>query len=122
MTIVATPVRDPAPDLPDASSGGLSERAMRIQADLDFQLLTVRRARLGAVVVVPAVVVYFGYIVVLIAAPHLMHMRVGQNITAGFPLGLGVMIVTFLLVVFYVWRSSVDLDGLSAGIAAKYVP
>lgn len=90
----------------------------RTLADPAFRELVRARGRLGAVVVGLTVVAYFGYIALLVAAPALMHAHATAVVTAGFPLGLGVMIVTFGLVLFYVLRSGGRLDALAARLRA----
>jgi uncharacterized membrane protein (DUF485 family) len=82
----------------------------RIVADPEFQTLVRQRNRLGLFVVGTIIVVYFGYILLLAFAPGLMRSKVSSAITTGFPLGLGVLVVTFLLVAFYVGRSASKLD------------
>ncbi|MBE7209604.1 MAG: DUF485 domain-containing protein [Gluconacetobacter diazotrophicus] len=86
----------------------------RTLADPAFRDLVRERGRTGAIVVGATVVMYFGYILLLAFAPGLMHERVTTEITAGFPLGLGVMVITFGLVAFYVRRSSARFDPLIA--------
>ncbi len=91
-----------------------------IAADPDFRVLAARRARLGLLVVIPTMVIYFGYIAVLVTAPEILRVRIGQATTLGLPVGLGVMIATFLLVLFYVRRSASQLDRLCQAIVARH--
>lgn len=97
-------------------------RSGRISADPAFLELVRRRDRLGFVVVGSIVVIYFGYILLLAFAPGLMRSHVTTTITAGFPLGLGVLVATFLLVAFYVWRSRTILDRMSDEIVNRIAP
>lgn len=97
-------------------------RAGRISADPAFLELIRRRDRLGFVVVGSIVVIYFGYILLLAFAPGLMRSHVTTTITAGFPLGLGVLVATFLLVALYVWRSRMILDRMSDEIVNRIAP
>ncbi|MCQ8279693.1 DUF485 domain-containing protein [Acetobacteraceae bacterium KSS8] len=94
--------------------------AAAIAADPAFRVLAQRRARLGLSVVIPTMVIYFGYLAVLVSAPELLRMRLGQATTLGLPLGFGVMVATFLLVLFYVRRAGSDLDRLTQTIIARH--
>jgi len=91
----------------------------RIEADPDFATLTRQRSRLGLSVVAAIIVIYFGYILLLAFAPALMRTHVTSSITLGFPLGLGVLVITFLLVAIYVGRSAAVLDPACARIVAR---
>jgi uncharacterized membrane protein (DUF485 family) len=95
---------------------------IRIEADPLFQDLVRERRRLGAIVSALMVAIYFGYILLLAFAPGLMRERVSSSITLGFPLGLGVLLATFALVAFYVWRSGTRFDPMVADIVARNQP
>lgn len=96
----------------------MSDQMVRTLADPAFRELVRERGRLGRIVVGITVVVYFGYILLLAFAPALMHSHTTPVITTGFPLGLGVMVITFLLVAFYVQRSRRRFEALIARVQA----
>lgn len=91
----------------------------RIEADPEFIRLTRQRSRLGLAVTAVIVVVYFGYILLLAYAPGLMRSHVSDSITLGFPLGLGVLLITFLLVALHVGRSASVFDPACARIVDR---
>ncbi len=91
----------------------------RIAADPELAALTRARSRLGLAVVGAMVVVYFGYILLLAFAPTLMRSHVTAHITASFPLGFAVLVITFALVAFHVARSASHIDPVRERIVAR---
>lgn len=91
----------------------------RIEANPDFRRLVASRASLGATLVILTMVIYFGYIFLLAFAPGIMRSHATDVITMGFPLALGVIVVTILIVAFYVSRANGAFDRLRARVVAE---
>lgn len=54
--------------------------------------------------------IYYGFIVILAFRPDIFAARVGQRLTLGIPVGLGVIIVSWLLTGLYVRWANDDYD------------
>jgi uncharacterized membrane protein (DUF485 family) len=84
----------------------------RIAVDPQFQSLVRRRDTASFICVGLTMVMYFGYIFLLAFAPGIMNMKVTDTITMGFPLALGVIVATILIVAVFVWQSNGTLQRL----------
>jgi uncharacterized membrane protein (DUF485 family) len=82
----------------------------------DFQELERTRGRLGWTLTAIMLVVYFGFILMVAFAPKLMATPVFGDITLGFPLGLGVIVIAILLTGLYVLRANDAFDKLTRRI------
>ncbi|MCQ8240082.1 DUF485 domain-containing protein [Rhizosaccharibacter radicis] len=100
--------------------GAADPDKLEMLADPGFRTLVRQRDRLGLTVVGLTAAIYFGFVALLAFAPRLMHEKVSGVITVGFPLGLGVMLVTFGLVALYVRRSGRVFDHMNAELLRRH--
>ncbi len=90
----------------------------RPQDSADFRELVRTRGALGWTLTAIMLVVYFGFVFMVAFAPKLMATPVIGNITLGFPLGLGVIVLAIALTGFYVLRANASFDTLTQRIAS----
>ncbi len=82
----------------------------------DFKELERTRGQLGRTLTVIMLVIYFGFVLMVAYAPHLMATPVFGSVTLGFPLGLGVILCAIALTGFYVLRANAAFDTLTRRI------
>lgn len=72
-------------------------------ADGKFHRLVASKTRMSITLTILMVAGYFGYIGSLAYQKELLSQKVGVHITLGVPLGLGIILLAWLLTGFYVW-------------------
>jgi uncharacterized membrane protein (DUF485 family) len=86
----------------------------RVRANPKFQELVRSRSRLAWRLAAVMLVVYFGFILILAFDKSILAARIGAGIvTWGMPIGLGVIIVAFVLTGIYVGRANNRFDRLN---------
>ena len=89
----------------------------RIAADPRYIELQTRRTRLGWLLTILMLIVYYGFILLVAFNKPFLLQRLGDGVTTvGIPLGLGVIIFTVVITVFYVRRANREFDALTAQI------
>ena len=84
--------------------------ATEITESPEFKHLVSRRWSVSMVLLVLLFVTYYGYILLIPYAPHLMKSKIGEVTTAAIPIGIGVIILAFLLTAFYVSWANTTYD------------
>jgi len=85
----------------------INKSAHEVIASPDFKALVSRRWTVSSLLLVLLFVTYYGYILLIPYAPEFMKAKVGEVTTRAIPLGIGVIVVAFLLTAFYVaWANS----------------
>jgi uncharacterized membrane protein (DUF485 family) len=92
----------------------------RIAADPTYQELKSKRARIGWVLTIAMLVVYYGFIMLVAFGKPFLATRIGEGVTTiGMPLGLAVIVFTILITGIYVRRANREFDALADQIAKK---
>lgn len=82
-----------------------------------FQLLVHKKRQLSWSLAILLLVIYFGFITLVAIAPDFMHQTFsGSVITYGIPLGIGVILIAFVLCGIYVWRANGEFDRLTQDV------
>ena len=102
-----------------ARESTLDPVATRVAVDPLFGELVRKRDRSSLVIVVLAMVVYFGYIFLLAFAPGFMSTPVAGVITVGFPLALFVVLFNVVLVGLFVWQANGPFERLREKIVME---
>ncbi|TKV73285.1 DUF485 domain-containing protein [Bradyrhizobium elkanii] len=85
----------------------------RIEQDPNYQELVRRRSSLGWTLSAIMLIVYFGFILLVAYAPHLLGAPIGAGVTTiGIPIGLLVIVSAFLLTGIYVSKANSKYDPL----------
>ena len=85
----------------------IQKSAHEVITSPDFKRLVARRWTVSSILLVLLFVTYYGYILLIPYAPEFMKAKIGEVTTRAIPLGIGVIVVAFLLTSFYVaWANS----------------
>lgn len=86
--------------MPTVSAGSLDQAR--------FQALVAKKRAVSAVLTTLILAIYFGFILVLAFRRDLLALKVGEHLTLGVPVGLGVILSACVLTGVYVaWANSV---------------
>jgi uncharacterized membrane protein (DUF485 family) len=92
----------------------------RVQRDPEFQALVTKRSRFVWSLTAAMVAIYFGFILLIAFNPALMAQPLdGSIITLGIPLGLGVILMAFVLTGIYVWRANSEFDAMARDVIER---
>lgn len=94
-----------------------------VEAHLDspeFHDLAARKNRVSWILTLAAVAVYFGFIFLIAFRKDLVGSKLTENMTWGIPLGIGVIVVSWLLTGIYVWWANGTYDVLVAELRRKW--
>jgi uncharacterized membrane protein (DUF485 family) len=80
----------------------IQKSAAEVIESEDFKALVRKRWTVSAVLLGALFVTYYGFILLIAANPELMSRRIGQFTTLAIPLGIGVIVLSFLLTAVYV--------------------
>ena len=94
--------------------------ALEIEKNPKFQELVAKRRSLGWSLTVLTLIIYFGFIMLIAFDPKFLGSKMGEGVmTIGMPIGLAVIIATFLIVGFYVARANATYDVLTKQIVEE---
>ena len=93
----------------------------RIYADPDFHELERKRGRFSWLLASIVMLTYFSFILVIAFAPELFATPIieGKIITWGIPVGLFVILLSFLLTGVYVYRANKEFDHITKDIVDR---
>ena len=76
----------------------------------DFKALVAKRWSVSGVLLVLLFVCYYGYVIVLGSNPKVMAEKVGEVTTLGIPIGIGVIVFSFILTAIYIGWANKTYD------------
>ena len=90
----------------------------RIENSAHFRELVASRQRFAAILSVIMLVIYVGFILLIAFAPGWLGTprHAGTSVTRGIPLGIGVIVISFILTGIYVWRANGEFDRLTKSV------
>jgi uncharacterized membrane protein (DUF485 family) len=93
----------------------------RIYADPDFHELERKRGRFSWLLASIVMLTYFSFILVIAFAPELFATPIieGKIITWGIPVGLFIILLSFLLTGVYVYRANKEFDHITKDIVDR---
>lgn len=93
----------------------------KIKNDPDFQKLVAERTKITMILTVIELVIYFGFILLVAFNKEFLAQKLGNSIiTIGIPIGIGVIVLSFLLTGVYVYIANKEYDELTEKIKQKY--
>ncbi|MGC9007066.1 MAG: DUF485 domain-containing protein [Sulfurihydrogenibium sp.] len=93
----------------------------KIKNDPDFQKLVSKRNSVMITLTVIELIIYFGFILLVAFNKQFLAQKLGEGvITIGIPIGIGVIVLSFLLTGVYVYIANKDFDELTEKIKQKY--
>jgi len=92
-----------------------------IAADAEFRALARRRGRCTWALAAVMLVAYYGFILLIAFAPQFLAVPLGPGtvVTRGVPIGVGIILLGFLLTGFYVHRANGEFDRRNAQLLAR---
>ncbi len=71
-----------------------------------------------AAILMIMLVIYVGFILLIAFAPGWLGtpLHAGTSVTRGIPLGIGVIVISFILTGIYVWRANGEFDRLTKSV------
>ncbi|MCI4678496.1 DUF485 domain-containing protein [Rhodoblastus acidophilus] len=94
--------------------------AEEIEKNPKFQELVAKRRTLGWSLTILTLIIYFGFILLIAFDPKFLGEKMGDGVmTIGMPIGLAVIVATFLIVGFYVVRANATYDVLTKQIVEE---
>lgn len=90
----------------------------QIENSAQFRELVEKRQRFAAILSLIMLVIYVGFILLIAFAPGWLGtpLHAGTSVTRGIPIGIGVIIISFLLTGVYVWRANGEFDRLNKAV------
>ncbi|MEH2920413.1 DUF485 domain-containing protein [Samsonia erythrinae] len=87
----------------------------RIERNPLFRELVNRRQRLAVILTLIMLVLYVGFILLIAFAPGWLGTPIspGSGVTRGIPLGVGLIVTSFVLTGLYVYRANGEFDRLT---------
>lgn len=90
----------------------------RIENNAHFKELVEKRQRFAAILSLVVLVIYVSFILLIAFAPGWLGTPIsaGSSITRGIPIGVGVIVISFILTGVYVWRANGEFDRLNKAV------
>ncbi|AUY26762.1 MAG: DUF485 domain-containing protein [Mixta calida] len=90
----------------------------RIENSARFKELVQKRQRFALILSIIMLILYVGFILLIAFAPDWLGapLHEGTNVTRGIPIGVGLIVISFLLTGVYVWRANGEFDRLTKQI------
>lgn len=87
----------------------------RIEDSAHFRELVEKRQRFATILSLIVLVIYVGFILLIAYAPGWLGtpLHAGTSVTRGIPIGVGVILISFILTGVYVWRANGEFDRLN---------
>lgn len=96
-----------------------SQSLRRVAESARYQQLVRERSRFSWTLTGIMLAVFFGYILLIAFAPHILAQRISGATTLGIPVGIGVIVVGIILTGIYVHRANTRFDPLIREIAEE---
>ncbi|BBV68089.1 DUF485 domain-containing protein [Kluyvera ascorbata] len=90
----------------------------QIEDSAHFRELVQKRQRFATFLSLIMLVVYVGFILLIAFAPGWLGtpLHPGTSVTRGIPIGIGIIVISFLLTGIYVWRANSEFDRLNKAV------
>ncbi|NIY49533.1 DUF485 domain-containing protein [Cedecea colo] len=87
----------------------------RIEDSAHFRELVEKRQRFAIILSIIMLIIYVGFIMLIAFAPGWLGtpLHAGTSVTRGIPIGVGVIVISFVLTAIYVWRANGEFDRLT---------
>lgn len=90
----------------------------QIENSAHFKELVEKRQRFAAILSLIMLVIYVGFILLIAFAPGWLGtpLHAGTSVTRGIPIGIGVIVISFILTAVYVWRANGEFERLTNAV------
>jgi len=88
----------------------------RLRNNPKYQEMVSKRNRFGWLMAIVMLTIYYAFIMTIAFAPQVLGRPISDTsvITIGIPIGLGVIVIAFLLTGIYVYRANTVFDRMNA--------
>lgn len=83
----------------------MDNKAAEIRQMPEFKALTAARRRLNTPIVAIIIAAYFGFVLLIAYDPAVLGRPLGGSVSIGIYAGLGLLVLSYLLTVVYLWLS-----------------
>lgn len=90
----------------------------QIENSAHFRELVEKRQRFAAILSLIMLVIYVGFILLIAFAPGWLGtpLHASTSVTRGIPIGIGVIVISFILTAVYVWRANGEFERLTNAV------
>ena len=90
----------------------------QIEDRAQFRELVEKRQRFATLLSIIMLIIYVGFILLIAFAPGWLGtpLHAGTSVTRGIPIGIGVIVISFILTGVYVWRANGEFDRLNKAV------
>jgi uncharacterized membrane protein (DUF485 family) len=87
----------------------------RLRSNPKYHEMVSKRNRFGWIMAILMLLIYYAFIMTIAFAPHSLGTPISSTsvITIGIPIGLGVIVIAFLLTGIYVYRANTVFDRMN---------
>ena len=102
----------------------MNEIYQQIENSAHFKELVEKRQRFAAILSLIMLVIYVGFILLIAFAPGWLGtpLHAGTSVTRGIPIGIGVIVISFVLTAVYVWRANGEFERLTNAVLREVKP
>ena len=90
----------------------------QIENSAHFKELVEKRQRFATILSLIMLVIYVGFILLIAFAPGWLGtpLHAGTSVTRGIPIGIGVIVISFVLTAIYIWRANGEFERLTHAV------
>ncbi|MDD3500634.1 DUF485 domain-containing protein [Sulfurovum sp.] len=93
------------------------EQVEQVKNNPKYQELVSKRSAFAWMLSIVMLVIYYAFIMLIAFKPELLGMKTGEGVmTIGIPIGIGIIVISFVLTGIYVRRANGEFDALSQQI------
>lgn len=99
----------------------MNDLYQQIENSAHFRELVEKRQRFAFLLSIIMLVIYVGFILLIAFAPHWLGtpLHAGTTVTRGIPIGIGVILISFVLTAIYVWRANSEFERLTRAVLSE---
>ncbi|MEN4872290.1 DUF485 domain-containing protein [Kosakonia cowanii] len=99
----------------------MNDLYQQIENSAHFRELVEKRQRFAFLLSIIMLIIYVGFIMLIAFAPHWLGtpLHAGTTVTRGIPIGIGVILISFVLTALYVWRANNEFERLTRAVLSE---
>jgi uncharacterized membrane protein (DUF485 family) len=99
----------------------MNDLYQQIENSAHFRELVEKRQRFAFLLSIIMLIIYVGFIMLIAFAPHWLGtpLHAGTTVTRGIPIGIGVILISFVLTAIYVWRANSEFERLTRAVLSE---
>ncbi|AST67604.1 DUF485 domain-containing protein [Kosakonia cowanii] len=99
----------------------MNDLYQQIENSAHFRELVEKRQRFAFLLSIIMLIIYVGFIMLIAFAPHWLGtpLHAGTTVTRGIPIGIGVILISFVLTALYVWRANSEFERLTRAVLSE---